>query len=417
MRRKGILVFIILIFVAEGLLCFFFASKMGDISHDNVLINECLKSVGDNYGNEAEYKTLTDYVVIDNDGNVMFRTSAGLSESIQEAVRHGDTILDVESGRTVVGKAIFYNDTPKIIASYRNSILITVVTASAIQTVSVIFYYMYLQKTIIRPFVKFNEFAVRIAGGDLDVPLTVDREHIFGSFTEAFDLMRSELKKARASEKKANDDKKEMVAKLSHDIKTPVASVKSTSEIGYEVTKEEKTKQYFNLINVKADQITVLVDNLFNSSVSDVTEITVNPVPCDASSVNDMIRSADYLGKAGEFSIPDVRIFADKLRLQQAFDNIFMNSYKYADTPISVDISVDGSYLAVRIADKGPGVSSEELPLLKEKYKRGSNVEGKDGAGLGLFLTDYFITNMDGRLTVENAEPGLAVTFYLRTVN
>ena len=88
--------------------------------------------------------------------------------------------------------------------------------------------------------------------------------------------MRSELKKARINEKKANDAKKEIVAKLSHDIKTPVASIKSTSEIGYEIAKENKEKEYFNSINVKADQIKVLVDNLFNSAINEITEIDVN---------------------------------------------------------------------------------------------------------------------------------------------
>ena len=63
-----------------------------------------------------------------------------------------------------------------------------------------------------------------------------------------------------------------------------------------------------------------------------------------------------------------------------------------------------------------PSVLEEELPLLKEKYKRGQNASEKDGAGLGLFLTNYFITNMDGKLTIQNGEPGLIVRLFLRTV-
>ena len=99
----------------------------------------------------------------------------------------------------------------------------------------------------------------------------------------------------------------------------------------------------------------------------------------------------------------------DKLRLQQVFDNIFANSYKYADTKIDVTIQKQDSFLSVVIEDYGGGVSLEELPLLKEKYKRGSNVKDKEGAGLGLYISDYFMKEMHGKLIVENGDNGLRV--------
>ena len=229
-------------------------------------------------------------------------------------------------------------------------------------------------------------------------------------------MMRTELKKARRAEKEANDAKKEMVAKLSHDIKTPVASIKSSSEIGYEISKDEKTKHYFNLINEKSDQVTTLVANLFNSSVNDITEIAVTPMEYGSDILEPIIKNSDYLNKAGSFTVPEVRIFVDKLRIQQVFDNLFMNSYKYADTDIEVSCDLVDDYLKVSIRDKGPGVAENEIPLLREKYKRGSNCEGKDGAGLGLYLTDYFIRQMDGKLDIINAHPGLNVSVFIRTI-
>ena len=228
--------------------------------------------------------------------------------------------------------------------------------------------------------------------------------------------MREELRKARQAEKEANDAKKEMVAKLSHDIKTPVASIKSSSEIGYEISKDEKTRHYFNLINEKSDQVTTLVANLFNSSVNDITEISVAPLEYSSEILTQIIKNSDYLNKAGSFTMPEAQIYVDKLRIQQVFDNLFMNSYKYADTDIEVECTAESGYLVVSIRDKGPGVAENELPLLREKYKRGSNSSGKDGAGLGLYLTDYFINEMDGKLVIENAAPGLKVSVYIRTV-
>lgn len=415
MKSTRYIVALVITFILEAVLCFYFLGKMDIGDNDPVKINECLKSVETNYGDESSYITSVDYSVLDADGNVVFTTRSGLSESVNDAVKNSDPVLDIElDGKP--GKMIVHNDTQEKMASCKKDISVTIISLTAVQLIVVLSYFVYLRNNISVPFIRMNEFASRVAEGDLDVPLYMDKKHVFGSFTEAFDIMRTELKKARNAEKKANDDKKEMVAKLSHDIKTPIASIKSTSEIGYELASDEKIKDYFNLINVKSDQITLLVDNLFNSSVNDVTEIPVEPSNYDSSILNDMIRNADHLRKAGEFNIPSCTVYADKVRLQQSLDNIFMNSYKYADTPIIVDAVIDKEYLKITISDEGPGVTEEELPLLKNKYERGSNAADKDGAGLGLYLTNYFMEHMEGKLILDNKDKGFAASLWLRTI-
>ena len=95
------------------------------------------------------------------------------------------------------------------------------------------------------------------------------------------------------------------------------------------------------------------------------------------------------------------------------FDNIFANSYKYADTEMKVTVQKTDGRIDVVIEDFGGGVKSCELPTLKEKYKRGSNSANIEGAGLGLYISDYFVKEMGGELNVENGERGLKVTVSL----
>lgn len=425
MKKTPFLVALIFTFIIELMAGLLMIGRIGDIRQDTVLVNECVQSVNRNYGNTDMYSHALDYVVINDEGEVEYKHAgdgtdeSSLSVTINEAVQNNDTILDTD-----YGKIIIRNSTIDKIDIYKNRLRNMLLVVSAIQLALILAYFIYLKKTVTDPFRKLNAFAARVADGNLDLPLERDRKNVFGAFTEAFDLMRSELKKARVAEKKAYDDKNEMVAQLSHDIKTPVASIKSTTEIGYEMTREERTREYFNQINIKTDQITTLVDNLFNSSVGDVTEIAVNPYQYGSEIIPELIANADYLNKVSSYTgvgslrygIPVCKIYADKLRLQQAFDNIFMNSYKYAATPVTVSAELEEEYLVIRIADEGSGVREEELPLLKNKFKRGSNIEGKDGAGLGLFLTDYYMTNMDGRLEIKNGNPGFAAVFYIRLV-
>lgn len=416
MKKSPFIIILILIFIAEALMCYFMVTRIKDIKTDPVKVNECMYSISLNYGDTSKYDNQLDYVVLDNDEKLIYKTRDGLSETINDAIKTRGLILDLTVDGEVAGKVIFDYSMERQLEEVKRNIVILFVVVGALQAVIVVAWYVYIDMKIIKPFKRLNSFATRVAEGNLDMPLEMDKGHVFGEFTESFDLMRTELKKARAAEKKASDDKKEMVAKLSHDIKTPVASIKSTSEIGFEVTKEERTKEMFNVINVKTDQIKSLVDNLFNSSVQDVTEIAVNPGAYESDYVTTLIKNSDYMNRAGGFAMPDCTVYMDKLRMQQVFDNIFMNSYKYADTAMKVSTELQDEYLVIRISDEGPGVKPEELPLLKEKYKRGSNSESKDGAGLGLYLANYFMEKMDGKLELKNLEKGLETAVFLRCV-
>ena len=414
MKKAPFILLLVITIIAEAAACYLILNGFRDIRTDPVKVNECMYSVMQNYGDASKYNTQLDYVILDNEGKLVYKTRDGLSESINEAIQTRGLILDLTIDGKTEGKVIFDYDLGEQINGFKKNTVICFVIIGVLQIAIMILWYAYMRSSVITPFKKLNSFAARVAEGNLDIPLEMDKGHVFGAFTESFDIMRSELKKARMAEKKATDDKNEMVAKLSHDIKTPVASIKSTSEIGMAITKEERTKEMFGVINNKTDQIKSLVDNLFTSSVQDVTEIEVNPGAQPSDILSNMIRTSDYLGRADAFSIPGCSLYFDKLRLQQVFDNIFMNSYKYADTGIKVTSELTEDYLVIRISDKGPGVKEEELPLIREKYKRGSNASDKDGAGLGLYLTGYFMEKMEGKLGLRNLNPGFEVSVYIR---
>lgn len=397
---------LIAVFITELALLFGFVFRGSESALDTVEVNAAAQSVRRDYDDFAAHvnETALDYVVIDGGGNVLYKTREGLSESINAAVSHRDTILDVGGG--VSGKIIIYNENGELVKSSRNSLVLVFGISTAAQMIICGAYILYLNRRVIKPFNKMKGFAERVAGGDLDVPLEMDRGNIFGAFTESFDIMRSELKKARIAEAEANRSKKELVAKLSHDIRTPVASIKAVSELGAAVSSDEKTRSGFKQIIQKSDQITTLVGNLFSATLEELQQLTVTPAPLDSTELSAMLESADYFRKANIPDIPECVIFADKLRLQQVFDNVFSNSYKYADTEIDVKSFLDNGRLVIEIEDRS-GVQMDEPALLKEKFRRGENSNGIDGAGLGLYISDRFMAEMNGELILENGENGL----------
>lgn len=416
MKKVYLFILLGITFIAEIILSVVMINNNIIIKNDTVILNELTKEISSNYSDTTKYPNICDYVVIDNSGNVIYKTQDGMSETLNEAYQNGDTIIDIIIDGNVKGKIIVrntFNDTRK---AYTSSLMISIISIACIQLISLIVYYVYLYITIIKPFKNMRGFAERIAGGNLDIPLTMDRNNNFGAFTESFDIMRSELKKARQREALAEKSKRELVARLSHDIKTPVASIKSLSELGEAVASDEKSKKMFGQVNQKADQINTLVNNLFTITIEELEELSINPTNIPSYVVSELIDNSDYLNKKNDYSIPQCNVFVDRLRLQQVFDNIFANSYKYADTNIEVESKIEGEYLVVSVKDFGSSITDDELPLLVEKFRRGNNTENKDGAGLGLYISSRFMSAMNGKLEIYNDKPGFKVLIYLRII-
>ncbi len=406
---------VLLSFIAEIVALIVFAVQTPDFSQDTVAVNEIVQSVTEDFYSMEEHKSSTalDYVVLDENGDLLYKTQTGLSESVNAAIAHRDTVLDISIDNTVVGKVIIYNDGAQALQAQKQTTVIVLSVAIAINGTICVGYALYMYVAMIRPFQKLKGFAERVAGGNLDIPLEMDRRNLFGAFTESFDIMRSELKQARIAEAQANASKKELVAKLSHDIKTPVASMKAVSEVGLAVTNNEKDKANYTQIIGKADQINALVTNLFTATLEELQQLTVTPTHFASDRIKTMIENADYRYRATVPEIPACLVYADGLRLQQVFDNLFANSYKYADTKIFVTVRKRNGKIEIAVEDFGGGVTREELPTLKEKFKRGSNAANIEGAGLGLYISDYFMKEMQGELNVENGAHGLKVTVML----
>lgn len=412
MKKRTFLISLFILFAAEIIALILFAAQDTDNLQDAVAINEVVQSVQEDWNTLGNHKNQTnlDYVVLDIDENLLFKTKSGLSEAIGTAIAHRDTILDVEADGSIIGKIIIYNDGAKTRQRQKQTAVIILAAAMLLQCGICVGYSIYLSRTVIKPFHKLKGFAERIADGNLDIPLEMDRQNLFGPFTESFDIMRAELKKARIAEAEANASKKELIAKLSHDIKTPVASIKAASEVGAALADNEKIRDNYTQIACKADQINTLITNLFTATLEELRQLSVTPADIESKELKTLLENSDYLHYAVIPAVPECLLFADRLRLQQVFDNIFANSYKYTNTKIDVAIRRDDTYLAVSMEDYGGGVHMEELPLLKEKFKRGNNAEGIEGAGLGLYISDYFMKEMHGKLIVENGQNGLKVT-------
>lgn len=419
MRIKLIIVMILIIFTT-GILSSIIIINNKNISEvDLVAINEVVKTVENNWGqinketiNNSDFKQ--PLAIIDDLENVIYQTPDYHFNNIYDAINNRDTIIDVMRNNEIVGKIIIRNNEQEIIQKMKSELALSISLIFGLLMIISMFYIFYIYRTLLKPFQKLQIFAANVARGNLDIPLNMDKNNYFGAFTESFDLLREELGCARQREYESNRSKKELVATLSHDIKTPVASIKAVSELMLMQAKDEKVIKHVNTIYSKAEQINLLVTDMFHATLEELQQLKLTVTEESSEVLVDMIENVNYDHQIDYDPIPPSIILIDPLRMQQVIDNIISNSYKYAGTRITISYQINEGYLELHIQDFGPGISKEELPLLFNKYFRGKNVEGKNGSGLGLYISKYFMENMYGQINCYNRNDGFTVVLKIK---
>ncbi len=414
MKKKSFIFFLIILVIINGISAILIMSKCKQTAHlDTIQLNEAIHTAAENWNNlisesgdvtESSYDF--DYAVIDRNDNLLMTTYKDIPTSVVDASAERCTIRAIEKDSEIIGWLIIPNNAERVIYNKQKSIIITSLITNLLVIISVLTYFAYLDRRVVKPFNKLKRFAANVARGELDIPLDMEKNNIFGDFTESFDLMRAELAASRERERLANISKQELVAQLSHDIKTPVASITAISEVMQVTAKDEKQQEKLTRIIEKANQIDKLITDLFNSTMEELNQLHVEISDVSSEEIAELIESSDFKKQIAKLDIPDCIVSADKLRLGQVFDNIIFNSYKYADTSIEVSATIEENSLKITISDFGGGAPVVDLPLITKKFHRGTNSNGKSGSGLGLYISAQLIEKMGGSISCYNTEKG-----------
>lgn len=307
-------------------------------------------------------------------------------------------------------------DTPEGKRSY--TIQVTV-TCGVIIFFYMLFIFFYLYRKMLAPFQKLEQYAGELAKGNLDVSLDYERTNFFGAFTWAFDHMREELIRARKREEYAIQENKTIIATLSHDIKTPIASIRAYAE-ALEANLEsgyEKRQQYASVILKKCDEVTGLTNDLVLHSLSELEHLEIEKQQIQMDTVlEEICRDFAYEEVVLDTPFPRAELCLDEKRLAQVIENLLNNARKYAPgTKIEVSAQIrDGKY-EIHVRDHGKGILPQDMPFICEKFYRGKNTGDAPGSGLGLYIVTYILKRMDGELKLRNHADGLdaVVTFEL----
>ncbi len=224
-------------------------------------------------------------------------------------------------------------------------------------------------------------------------------------------------------EKRVEAIKRDFVANVSHEMRTPLASIKGYSETLLDGAMDDRNtlRDFLKIIDRHATRMSRLIDDLLILSRLESQQVPVNPCPMDLkglvlSTTASFERQAADKGIRLSASLPEglPPVLGDRDRLEQVMVNLLDNAIKYTPSGGSVEVAAcesDGM-VQVDVKDTGIGIPPEDIPRIFERFYRVDKARSRElgGTGLGLAIVKHIIQGHDGRVWVES-EPGRGSTF------
>lgn len=289
-----------------------------------------------------------------------------------------------------------------------------------------------VSSSIIKPLKKLKYGAEQIKDGNLSFVIDEKSGDEVGEACRAFEEMRQRLKAAIEQQIKYDEERNEFIASISHDLKTPITSIKGHIDglrDGIADT-PEKIAKYMDIIYKKVEDMDRLINDLTFYSNQTLKKITFNFSEVNLKTfIEDMSEEYEFeLGKLGismkyEYGLPDnTRVRADAEKLKRVFSNIIENSIKYMDKEegqIRIDVQDKQDKVLIGIHDNGEGIRKEHIKDIFNRFYRAdpSRNTTKGGSGLGLAIASQIIEEHGGKIYAESEfGSGTSIYFELEKV-
>jgi signal transduction histidine kinase len=268
-------------------------------------------------------------------------------------------------------------------------------------------------KSIVTPLETLTFGVRQICNNNLNFRLDYRSDDEFLPVCKAFNEMALRLETMVAGRQKDEESRRELIAGISHDLRTPLTSIKAYLEgieTGVASTPEQR-KKYIATIKNKTEDLEHIINRLFLFSKLDVNDFPFNLKTVDIGSLLSEITAdiSDEYAKQGltiEFTgiTQGVYVNLDPVLFHTVIVNILENSVKYKDSEtgrLCIVCRIAGDTVEIRLTDDGPGVSKEYLKKLFDVFYRADPSRNTKGNGLGLAISKKIINGMGGTIHAE----------------
>lgn len=315
---------------------------------------------------------------------------------------------------------------PQIRDFFRNIIIAIVMIILLTAAIMVIWIY----RGISIPLRKMQIATAAIREGNLDYELVPETDDEIGQLYCDFEEMRKRLKVTAEEKVSVDTGNKELISNISHDLKTPLTTIKGYVEgiMDGVADTPEKMDRYIRTIYNKTNEMTTLINELTFYSKIDTNRIpyNFNTIPVSAYFEDCAEELTIDLEEKGirfvyaNYVEEGVKMIADSEQIRRVISNIVGNAVKYMNRPdgrIALRVRDVGDFVQVEIEDNGPGIASQDLPYIFERFYRAdaSRNSSKGGSGIGLSIVKKIVEDHGGKIWANSREgTGTVMYFVIR---
>lgn len=270
-----------------------------------------------------------------------------------------------------------------------------------------------IAKRVAKPIEEISQSAMLLANGKYDTNFTGKGYHEIAVLSDTLNTAAVELSRVE-------NFRRELLANISHDLRTPLALVYSYAEMMLDFPEEVKQEQIQAIMD-ETRRLTTLVNDILDVSKQEKTIEKFNSSHYNLTqSVLEIIENKKSLMIKEGFEISfshsnDVYVNADKAKIDRAFYNLLINAINYSgeNRSIFVEQTITGNYVRISVNDRGEGIANNDLPFIWDRYykSRKTHIRAITGSGLGLSIVKKIIDMHDGKYGVTSEE-GQGSTFW-----
>ncbi|OOM72064.1 sensor histidine kinase YycG [Clostridium puniceum] len=274
-----------------------------------------------------------------------------------------------------------------------------------------------MEKRIMKPIEKLKDGVEQIAKGNYNVKIDNDIYNEIGILIYDFNKMAETLSEAEKIKQEYEENRKSLIANISHDLKTPITSINGYIEalVDGVVTSPDKVNKYLKVIHNNTIYINNLIDDLFLFSKLDMQKLDFNfekvkikPFMIDLmEEFNFVLKEKDIKFIFEDKLSEELEISIDGKRIYQVIRNIIGNAIKYGSNQepiIEVKLHNDTTYVNIEVNDNGCGIPQDKLPHIFNRFYRIDAERTKDfmSTGLGLAIAKEMIEAHGGKIYVTS---------------
>lgn len=351
-----------------------------------------------------------------------------------------------------LGQVFLVTDFSEILPRLKHSVIEIIIAFFTILLITGILLSIWIYRSILRPLAILRLATMQIGDGNLSQPIPFISQDEIGQLCKDFEEMRIRLQKMIEEQIQSEENIREIISSISHDLKTPVTAIKGYTEgiLDGVADTPEKQAKYLQTIYNKANDITYLIDELAVFSKVERNSLAYNFVSVNLENyftdcIEDISLDLESKNMTVEYynaTEKDTFVLVDTEQLKRVLNNILENAAKYNDKPaghISIrieDVPIlpvtpplyrqlkeDGTdliprqipeeFVQIQIEDDGPGIAAEDLTHIFDRFFRAdmSRNSSKRGSGLGLAIVKKIISDHGGKVWAESIE-GVGTSFY-----